>query len=128
MGTKGTINIDLLHLESVRDGLTKCRCAYRLRAYQVTYISLFGACEDIYGRVTSRLMCGLIITGIGQMDRLLKRLTDSGLLIKHVPEGGKRGIYYTLSELGRSVRALYLATYRSRYDRLCKHIAKHSGE
>lgn len=69
-----------------------------------------------------------IITGSGQMERLIKRLHDKGLLERIEPAPGKRGVYYLLTELGRNVRALYLQTYRERYARLLKHIAKNERE
>ena len=129
MFTKGFNDKEIEILtECGRDAVITCSCRYRLRKYHVYYAVLFGGCELLYGKITPAYMRKYIITGAGQMERLIKRLEDKGLLVKHIPPNGRKGIYYTLSELGRNVRALYLETYRTRYKRLLKHIEKQNKE
>lgn len=129
MTTKGFDDKEIEILtECGRDAVITCSCRYRLRKYHVYYSVLFGGCELRYGKITPAYMRKYIITGSGQMERLIKRLHDKGLLERIEPAPGKRGVYYLLTELGRNVRALYLQTYRERYARLLKHIAKNERE
>lgn len=126
--SKGLTNRDIMiHTEAGRVALYACHYGFRMRQYVVHYSVLFGECEDINGKITAAKMRALICTGGGQIARLITQLLKHGT-IKRIDGKRKTDKYYLLTELGRNVRALYLATYRERYARLVKHIAKNESE
>lgn len=125
--SKGPTNKDIMiHTEAGRVALYACHYGFRMRQYVVHYSVLFGECEDIYGKITAAKMRAMICTGGGQISRLITQLLKHGT-IKRIEGERKTDKYYLLTELGRNVRTLYLATYLERYQRLLKHISKHSG-
>lgn len=123
LATKGNGHEAVHYWESVRDALTVCRYGLKVKRYQAHYIAIFGEVERINGFISVAGVNDLIITGSGQVARLLRAMVKAGLCVRINGVHGRFG-HWVLSERGRAVHSLFIKTYNNRLTRIKAHQQK----